>query len=128
MPQLGSARLGTFIARLGSSWKIPARAHHYYIDTKQLYYVCAAHTYKLVMSPSWNFPARAEPSYEGSEPSRAELAHFNFRAETEPNQKVPGLKKSKSPLRSGDFPAPFFLPFFLSAFFTCHQRYYIQSS
>ena len=27
--QLGSARLGTFIARLGSSWKIPARAHHY---------------------------------------------------------------------------------------------------
>ena len=35
------------------------------------------------MSPSWNFPARAEPSYEGSEPSRAELGHFNFRAETE---------------------------------------------
>ena len=30
-PQLGPARLGTFIARLGSSWKIPARAHHYYI-------------------------------------------------------------------------------------------------
>ena len=29
VPQLGSARLGTFIARLGSSWKIPARAHHY---------------------------------------------------------------------------------------------------
>ena len=26
----------------------------------------------LVMSPSRNFPARAEPSYEGSEPSRAE--------------------------------------------------------
>ena len=25
----------------------------------------------LVMSPSWNFPAQAEPSYEGSEPSRA---------------------------------------------------------
>ena len=35
------------------------------------------------MYPSWNFPARAEPSYEGSEPSRAELGHFNFRAETE---------------------------------------------
>jgi hypothetical protein len=35
------------------------------------------------MSPSWNFPARAKPSYEGSEPSRAELGHFNFRAETE---------------------------------------------
>ena len=29
VPQLGSARLGTFIARLGSSRKIPARAHHY---------------------------------------------------------------------------------------------------
>ena len=28
VPQLGSARLGTFIARLGSSWKFPARAHH----------------------------------------------------------------------------------------------------
>ena len=25
----------------------------------------------LVMSPSWNFPAQAEPSYEGSEPSQA---------------------------------------------------------
>ena len=29
VPQLSSARLGTFIARLGSSWKIPARAHQY---------------------------------------------------------------------------------------------------
>ena len=35
------------------------------------------------MSPSRKFPARAEPSYEGSEPSQAELGHFNFRAETE---------------------------------------------
>ena len=35
------------------------------------------------MSPSWNFLAQAEPSYEGSEPSRAKLGHFNFRAETE---------------------------------------------
>ena len=34
------------------------------------------------MSPSRNFPARASPSYEGSEPSRAELGHFKFRAET----------------------------------------------
>jgi hypothetical protein len=33
------------------------------------------------MSPSWNFPARAEPSYKGAEPSRAELGHLNFRAE-----------------------------------------------
>jgi hypothetical protein len=37
----------------------------------------------LVMSPSWNFPARAEPSYKDSEPSRAELGLFNFRAESE---------------------------------------------
>ena len=37
----------------------------------------------LEMSSSWNFPARASPSYEGAEPSRAELGHFNFRAETE---------------------------------------------
>ena len=35
------------------------------------------------MSPSWNFLAQAEPSYEGSVPSRAELGHFNFLAETE---------------------------------------------
>ena len=39
--------------------------------------------YLLVMSPSRNFPAQAEPSYKGSEPGRAELGHFNFRAETE---------------------------------------------
>ena len=50
MPQLGSARLGTFTAQARLSQKIPARA---------------------------------EPSYEDSEPSRAELGHFNFRAETE---------------------------------------------
>ena len=35
------------------------------------------------MSPSWNFPARAEPSYKGFEPSRAKLGHFSFRAENE---------------------------------------------
>ena len=35
------------------------------------------------MSPSRKFPARAEPSYESSEPSQAKLGHFNFRAETE---------------------------------------------
>ena len=39
--------------------------------------------YLVVMSSSWNFPAPAVPSYEGSEPSRVELGHFNFRAETE---------------------------------------------
>ena len=37
----------------------------------------------LVMGSSWNFPARGSPSYESSEPSQAELGHFNFRAETE---------------------------------------------
>ena len=36
VPQLGSARLGTFIARLGSSRKIPARAHHYKLASVQV--------------------------------------------------------------------------------------------
>ena len=36
-----------------------------------------------MMGSSWNFPARASPSCKGSEPSRAELGHFNFRAENE---------------------------------------------
>ena len=35
------------------------------------------------MSSSWIFPAGASPSYEGSEPSQAELGHFDFRAENE---------------------------------------------
>ena len=39
--------------------------------------------YFVGMSSSWNFPARASPSCEESEPSQAELGHFNFRAETE---------------------------------------------
>ena len=33
--------------------------------------------------PEPEFPARASPSYEASEPSRAELGPFNFRAEIE---------------------------------------------
>ena len=37
----------------------------------------------LEMSSSWNFPAQASPSNEGSEPSQAELGHFNVRAEPE---------------------------------------------
>ena len=37
------------------------------------------------MGSSWNFPARASPSYEVSKPSRAELGHFNFRAGNELN-------------------------------------------
>ena len=39
--------------------------------------------YVVKMSSSWNFPAQASPSCEGSEQSRAKLEHFNFRAETE---------------------------------------------
>ena len=35
------------------------------------------------MNSSWIFLARVSPSYEGYEPSRAELGHFNFRAENE---------------------------------------------
>ena len=33
-------------------------------------------TYLLVMSPSWKFPARAEPSYKVSKPSRAGAFQF----------------------------------------------------
>jgi hypothetical protein len=40
------------------------------------------------MSLSWNFLAQAELSNEGSEPSQAELGHFNFRAETELTIKI----------------------------------------
>ena len=54
------------------------------------------HGYPVVMSPSWNFPARAEPSYEGSEPSQAELGHFNFRAETELTSDSMYVKKSQN--------------------------------
>ena len=35
VPQLGSARLGTFIARARSSRKIPARTHLYYLGVKK---------------------------------------------------------------------------------------------
>ena len=34
--QLGSARLGTFIARARSSWKIPARSHHYKLPIAEI--------------------------------------------------------------------------------------------
>ena len=33
--------------------------------------------YLLVMSSSWNFPAWAKPSYEGSDPSRAGALQFS---------------------------------------------------
>ena len=35
------------------------------------------------MGSSWNFSARASPSYEDSGSSEPELGQFNFRAETE---------------------------------------------
>ena len=40
-------------------------------------------TYIILMSTSWNFLSWADPSWKGSEPSRVELGHFNFWAETE---------------------------------------------
>ena len=46
----------------------------------QLVSKCA---YGVVMGSSWNFLARASPSCEVSELSRAELGHFDFRAEIE---------------------------------------------
>ena len=58
--------------------------YNYFDFKNQLLDMCL-----LVMSPSRNFPARAEPSCEGSEPSRAELGHFNFRAETELTSSTP---------------------------------------
>ena len=39
--------------------------------------------WSLEMGSSWNFSARASPSYEGSEPSQAKMGHINFRAEIE---------------------------------------------
>ena len=48
-----------------------------------VFVIVLLNTYLVVMSPSWNFPARAETSYKDSEPSRAELVHLNFRAENE---------------------------------------------
>ena len=37
-----------------------------------------------------------EPSYEGSEPSQAELGHFNFQAETELTTNSMYVKKSQN--------------------------------
>jgi hypothetical protein len=39
--------------------------------------VCFTFGYLLEMSLSWNFPARASPSYEGFEPSRAGALQFS---------------------------------------------------
>jgi hypothetical protein len=41
--------------------------------------------YLIVMSPSQNFPAQAEPSYEGSEPSQAELSWGTSISELKPS-------------------------------------------
>ena len=46
----------------------------------------------LEMSSSWNFPARASLSYKGSEPSRVELEHINFRADNSNNMYVKKLQ------------------------------------
>ena len=59
------------------------------LSNSKSYSFCTMHiyyTYFVVMSPSCNFSAQAEPSYEDSELSRAKLVHFNFRAETEVNR------------------------------------------
>jgi hypothetical protein len=52
------------------------------------------------MSPSWNFPARAEPSYKGSEPSRAGASQFS------------SWKRAGDFSRFLDFLAQFFLSYF----------------
>ena len=51
--------------------------------SQKLFFPQGQTSHWLVMGSSWNFLARGSSSYEGSEPSRAELGHFNFRAETE---------------------------------------------
>jgi hypothetical protein len=47
----------------------PCRKDNIFARNENIGKICE--TYLVVMSPSWNFPARAKPSYEGSEPSRA---------------------------------------------------------
>ena len=42
---------------------------HIYATLNQLLQIGTSFRKVVVMSPSWNFPARAEPSYEVSEPS-----------------------------------------------------------
>ena len=60
-------------------WKSEFRYLHGQISNRPL--ICqrpftVRKCYLLVMSPSWNFPAWAEPSYKGSEPSRAWASQF----------------------------------------------------
>ena len=59
------------------------------------------------MSPSWKFPARAEPSYKGSEPSRAEPSWGTSIFELKPS-------------------CQFFLmySFFSSNFFSCFYQFW----
>ena len=89
VPQLGSARNLHSSARLelensgsGSSLLISMIKCLYFFELASLkQFRCffvglifqhfPVEVLSLVMSPSRNFPARAEPSYEGSEPSRA---------------------------------------------------------
>ena len=62
---------------------VDARINHSEKDLPVLSNSSSTRKHLLEMSSSWNFPARASPSYEGSEPSRAKLGHFNVRAENE---------------------------------------------
>ena len=55
----------------------------YFYLLKIILDTCAHSIGCTVMSSSRNFPARASPSCEDSEPIRAKLGHFNFQAETE---------------------------------------------
>ena len=75
--------------------------------------------YNLVMSSSWNFPARASPSCEGSEPSQAELGHFNFRAETELTIFYQQYVYQKITKFFTHFPPSFYYQKFLSKKTTC---------
>ena len=59
------------------SWSMRRSSHQpinpaYYIEDCRI----SGGADKLVMSSSWNFSARAEPSYEGTEPSRAGALQF----------------------------------------------------
>ena len=77
------------IATLHISFHVPVFVYiHIEIDISKM---------RKMRSPDREVLISDEPEPEFSSSSRAELGHFNFRAESEPNQKVPGLKKSKSP-------------------------------
>ena len=55
--------------KISFNWRLTLKNHPLTFELGRTYS-------DLVMSPSWNFPARAEASYEGSEPSRAGALQF----------------------------------------------------